>query len=111
YIDLVNEQGSINRTTALIRGGKEPGEVMLSARFGLKPLYSVADIDIIKAIDVGRFLPPRLVTSVGRFVAGKLTVGGDVEEGFELKNFDLSLGRTPKERAIRVHAGRIFTRH
>jgi hypothetical protein len=111
YIDLVNEQGSINRTMALVQGGKEPGEVMLSARFGLKPLNSVADIDITKPIDIGRFLPPRAVSSVGRFLGGKMTVGGDVDLGFELKNFDLSLGRTPREQAVRVYSGRIFAKN
>ncbi len=113
YIDMVNEQGSINRTTALIRGGKEPGEVVLSARFGLKPLYSVADLDITKPIDVGRFLPPRAAASVGRFLAGKMTVGGDIDLGFELKNFDLSLGRSanPKDRSFHVFKGRIFAKN
>lgn len=110
-IDLVNEQGTIQKTKALIRGGKEPGEVMVSATFGLKPLYSVADIDITNPIDIGRFLPPRAVTSVGKFLSGKLRVRGDVEEGFALENFDLALGRTPDERAIRVFAGRIFTKN
>lgn len=110
-IDLVNEQGSIQRTTALIRGGKEPGEVMVSATFGLKPLYSVADVDITNPIDIGRFLPPIVVTSVGKFLSGKLRLRGDVEEGFALENFDLALGRTPSERAIRVYAGRIFTKN
>jgi hypothetical protein len=110
-IDLVNEQGSIQKTKALIRGGKEPGEVMVSATFGLKPLYSVADIDITNPIDIGRFLPPRAVSSVGKFLSGKLRVRGDVEEGFALENFDLALGRTPNERAVRVYAGRIFTKN
>jgi hypothetical protein len=109
-IDLVNEQGSIEKTKALIRGGKEPGEVMVSATFGLKPLYSVADIDITNPIDIGRFLPPRAVSSVGKFLSGKLRVRGDVIEGFALENFDLALGRTPDEKAIRVYAGRIFTK-
>ncbi|HEY5944162.1 MAG TPA: hypothetical protein VIV40_01665, partial [Kofleriaceae bacterium] len=109
-IDLVNEQGSIQKTKALIQGGKEPGEVMVSATFGLKPLYSVADIDITNPIDIGRFLPPRAVTSVGKYLSGKLRVRGDVIEGFALENFDLALGRTPTEKAIRVYAGRIFTK-
>lgn len=113
YIDMVNEQGSIHRTTALIKGGKEPGEVMLSARFGLKPLHSVADIDITKPIDMGRFLPPNVVTSFGRFLAGKMTVGGDTIEGFELKNFDLALKRSQaaKETPLRLHAGRVFAKN
>jgi hypothetical protein len=110
-IDLVNEQGAIQKTKALIRGGKEPGEVMVSATFGLKPLYSVADIDITNPIDIGRFLPPRAVQSVGKFLSGKLRVRGDVIEGFALEDFDLALGRTPDERAIRLYAGRIFTKN
>jgi hypothetical protein len=109
-IDLVNEQGTIEKTKALIRGGKEPGEVMVAATFGLKPLYSVADIDITNPIDIGRFLPPKAVQSVGKFLSGKLRVRGDVIEGFALENFDLALGRTPDERAVRVYAGRIFTK-
>ncbi|HEU4732429.1 MAG TPA: translocation/assembly module TamB domain-containing protein [Kofleriaceae bacterium] len=108
-IDLVNEEGYIEKTKALVRGGKEPGEVELSATFGLKPLYSNAQVEIIKAIDVGRFLPPAVATSVGRFLQGRLRAIGDVEKGFELSDFDLALGATEREKAIRVHHGRLFT--
>jgi hypothetical protein len=113
YIDMVNEQGSINRTTALIRGGKEPGEVQLSARFGLRPLLATADLDIVHPIDVGRFLPKNVVSSVGRYLAGKLTVTGDVEAGFALENFDLALGRLPtgKDKAFHLFKGRIFAKN
>src|SRR6185295_13335665 len=108
-IDLVNEEGYIEKTKALVRGGKEPGEVDLSATFGLKPLYSNAQVEIVKAIDVGRFLPAKVATSVGRFLQGRLRAIGDVELGFELTDFDLALGATPREKAIRVHRGRLFT--
>jgi hypothetical protein len=108
-IDLVNEEGYIEKTKALVRGGKEPGEVELSATFGLKPMYSNAQVEIVKAIDVGRFLPAKVATSVGRFLQGRLRAIGDVELGFELSDFDLALGATPRERAIRVHHGRLFT--
>jgi hypothetical protein len=108
-IDLVNEEGYIEKTKALVRGGKEPGEVELSATFGLKPVYSNAQVEIVKAIDVGRFLPAKVATSVGRFLQGRLRAIGDVEQGFELSDFDLALGATPRERAIRVHRGRLFT--
>src|SRR5262249_12137515 len=64
---------------------------------------------IVKAIDVGRFLPPRVATSVGRFLQGRLRAIGDVEQGFELSDFDLALGATPREKALRVHHGRLFT--
>jgi TamB, inner membrane protein subunit of TAM complex len=108
-IDLVNEEGYIEKTKALVRGGKEPGEVELSATFGLKPLYSNAQVEIVKAIDVGRFLPVPVATSVGKFLQGRLRAIGDVEQGFELSDFDLALGITPKEKAIRLHHGRLFT--
>ena len=110
-IDLVNDQGSIDKTTALVQGGKEPGEVMLSASFGVRPTNARASIDITKPIDIGRFLPPALATSAGRFLAGKLTASGDVDQGFALSDFDLSLGTKPGEAAIRVHQGRIFTKN
>lgn len=107
-IDLVNEEGYIEKTKALVRGGKEPGEVELSATFGLKPLYSNAQVEIVKAIDVGRFLPKQVAGPVGKFLQGRLRAIGDVDEGFELSDFDLALGATPTEKAIRVHHGRLF---
>lgn len=108
-IDLVNEQGSVDRTTALIRGGKEPGEVVVSATFGLKPYNARAHVEIAKAIDVGRFLPDPIPKSVGRYLQGRLTAVGNKREGFALEDFDLALGATEKERAIRAHKGRLFT--
>ncbi|MBV8759100.1 MAG: hypothetical protein JO257_17560, partial [Deltaproteobacteria bacterium] len=59
-IDLVNDEGYIEKTKALVRNGKEPGEVELSATFGLKPYYGKAQVEIVNAIDVGRFLPPKI---------------------------------------------------
>lgn len=108
-IDLVNEQGYIDKTKALIRGGKEPGEVNVSATFGLKPLNMHASVEISKAIDLERFLPPSVVTAAGKFVHGRLRAHGDTEEGFALEDFDLSLGTTPKGRSLRVYRGRLFT--
>ncbi|MBA3451802.1 MAG: translocation/assembly module TamB domain-containing protein [Deltaproteobacteria bacterium] len=108
-IDLVNEQGFIEKTKALIRGGKEPGEVELSATFGLRPYYANAQIDISKAIDVGRFLTPKIVKGVGKFLKGRLRAKGDFELGFALEDFDLALGAAPTSTALRVHKGRLFT--
>ncbi|MEO8844150.1 MAG: translocation/assembly module TamB domain-containing protein [Kofleriaceae bacterium] len=108
-IDLVNDQGSIEKTEAQIRGGKEPGEVMISANFGLKPYNARASVDIVKPIDIARFLPGKIATSVGRFLAGKLTAVGDVDRGFALEDFDLTLGPTPTDKLVRVHRGRLFT--
>jgi hypothetical protein len=108
-IDLVNEQGYLDKTKALIQGGKEPGEVNLSATFGLKPLNMHASVEIAKAIDLGRFLPPKVVAAAGKFVHGRLRANGDTEEGFALDDFDLSLGMTPTGRSLRVYRGRLFT--
>lgn len=108
-IDLVNEQGYIDKTKALIRGGKEPGEVDLSATFGLKPLNANTNIEIVKAIDIGRFLPPSVSGPVGRFLQGRLRAKGDADEGFALEEFDLALGPTPTQKLVRVHKGRLFT--
>ncbi len=107
-IDLVNEQGSLDKTTALIRNGREPGEVEVSANFGLKPYNARAHVEIVKPIDVGRFLP-RAMEPVGRFLKGRLTAVGDADIGFSLEDFDLSLGRSEKDTAVRVHKGRLFT--
>jgi hypothetical protein len=109
-IDLVNEEGYIEKTKALVRGGKEPGEVDLSATFSLKPIYTNAQVEIVKAIDVGRFLPPAIATSVGKFLQGRLRAIGDVEAGFQVSDFDLALGATPSQKALRVHRGRLFTK-
>lgn len=108
-IDLVNDQGQIEKTKALLQGGKEPGEVVLSSTFGLTPYNARANIDIVKPIDIGRFLPPRVATSVGRFLGGKLTAVGDVDHGFALEDFDLTLGPTPTNKLVEVNHGRIFT--
>ncbi|MBL0213229.1 MAG: translocation/assembly module TamB domain-containing protein [Myxococcales bacterium] len=110
-IDLVNEQGFIDKTKALIRGGKEPGEVELSATFGLRPYIANAQIEITKAIDAGRFLPPNVARAAGKFLKGRLRAKGDTTpgEGFALEDFDLSLGPSPTSTLLRVHKGRLFT--
>ncbi|MBA3459900.1 MAG: translocation/assembly module TamB domain-containing protein [Deltaproteobacteria bacterium] len=110
-IDLVNEQGFIDKTKALIRGGKEPGEVEVSATFGLRPYIANAAIEITKAIDAGRFLPPKVARAAGKFLKGRLRAKGDTTpgEGFALEEFDLSLGHSPTSTSLRVHKGRLFT--
>ncbi len=110
-IDLVNEQGFIDKTKALIRGGKEPGEVEVSATFGLRPFIANAQVEITKAIDAGRFLPPKVARAAGKFLKGRLRAKGDTTpgEGFALEDFDLSLGLTPTSTSLRVHKGRLFT--
>src|SRR5262249_53414765 len=62
-------------------------------------------------IDVGRFLPPKFAAAAGKYLGGKLTAIGDVDYGFALEDFDLTLGPTPApaDKTIRVHKGRIFT--
>lgn len=108
-IDLVNEQGYIDQTKALVRGGKEPGEIDLSATFALDPYNANAHVEISKAIDMARFLPPKVVSAAGKFLHGKLSARGDVADGFSLEDFDLKLGPTPTSAAIRVHEGTLYT--
>jgi len=116
-IDLVNEEGYIEKTKALVRGGKDAGEIDLSATFGLKPLYSNAQVEVVKAIDIGRFLPPKVASSVGKFLQGRLRaiVATDAEKPsgedtvVELSDFDLALGATARDKAIRVHHGRLYS--
>jgi hypothetical protein len=91
WIDLVNEQGAIDQTKAVVQG-KEPGEALVSATFGLKPLNAQAELDILKPIDVGRFLPTKVATSVGSQLTGKLNVRGDIIAGFQVYNFEVGLG-------------------
>lgn len=110
WIDLVNDQGALDPSTALVRGGKEPGEVLASATFGLKPLNGQADVNIVKPIDVGRFLPAK-VAAVAHFLKGRLKAGGDLEEGFEIRDFDVALGATPTDTVAQLRGGRIFAQH
>jgi hypothetical protein len=116
-IDLVNDEGYLDTTKALVRGGKDAGEIDLSATFGLKPLYTNAQIEVVKAIDVGRFLPPKIATSVGKFLQGgmRAIIATDAEKPpgqdtvIELSDIDLALGATLREKAMRVHHGRLYT--
>ncbi|HEV7559767.1 MAG TPA: translocation/assembly module TamB domain-containing protein, partial [Kofleriaceae bacterium] len=107
-IDLVNDQGVIEKTKALVRGGREPGEVDISAIFAIKPYSANASIEIIKPIDVTRFLP-KAVLPAGHLVAGRMRARGDVDYGFALEDFDISLGQSAADKALRLHKGRIFT--
>ncbi|MBA2539257.1 MAG: hypothetical protein H0V17_06455, partial [Deltaproteobacteria bacterium] len=108
-IDLVNEQGSIDKTTALIRGGKEPGEVVVAATFGVKPFNARAHVEIVKPIDVARFLPAS-AKPIGTMLQGRLTAVGDSKVAFALEDFDLALGRTAAEKSVRAFRGRLFTK-
>lgn len=108
-IDMVNEQGSLDKTTALIRGGKEPGEVVVAATFGVSPFNARAHVEIVKPIDVARFLPDS-VEPIGTMLQGRFTAVGDSTVAFALEDFDLSLGRSAKEKAVRAFKGRLFTK-
>ena len=108
-IDMVNEQGSIDKTTALIRGGKEPGEVVVAATFGVKPFNARAHVEIVKPIDVARFLPAS-TKPIGTMLQGRLTAVGDSKVAFALEDFDLALGRTATEKSVRAFKGRLFTK-
>nr|HEX4317606.1 translocation/assembly module TamB domain-containing protein [Kofleriaceae bacterium] len=110
-IDLVNDTGKIEKTRALVKSsGKEPpGELDVAALFALAPYSASATVDIVKPIEVSRFLPARLAAATGGKLLGHLHAAGDVDVGFALDELDLSLGPTVADRAVRVHKGRLFT--
>ncbi len=110
-IDLVNDTGKIDKTKALVRGGKEPGEIDLAATFALAPYSVNASVDIAKPIDAYRFLPAKLRDTGGHFISGHLHATGDVDYGFALDELDLSLGMVPGDRSLRMHNGRLFTKN
>lgn len=112
FIDLVNEQGAIDETEADVGGGgTAAGKAMVSATFGLTPLNATATLEISKAIDIGRFLPATFSSSVGKFLSGKLKLGGDIDEGFEVSDFDVALGLSPRDRTAELRGGRIFAKN
>ena len=108
WVDLVNDQGAIEKTKALVRGGKGPARSRVSALFAIRPYTAKASVEIIKPIDVARFLP-KAALPVGHFVSGRLRANGDVERGFALDEFDLWMGASANDKALRMHKGRIFT--
>lgn len=108
-VDLVNETGTIDKTRALIQGGKEPGEIDLAAVFSTTTRFVSATVDIVKPVDATRFLPPALLAATGGQVWGHVHTSGDLDEGFALDDFDLSLGVSRADRRVHVHSGRIFT--
>lgn len=112
-IDLVNDQGYLEETIAQVLGddgAESPGKIRLDATFGLKP-YQVnnADIKILEAIDLGRFIPESARRHLGRFVRGDLSGNGDTTSGFALRNIDLVIGHSPTDLTARLYGGRIFT--
>jgi hypothetical protein len=113
-IDLVNDQGFIEKTRAVVkaRGGTRPsGEVDLSATFGVKPTFANAAIDIVKPIDLARFLGASQATlgaTVGTYVSGSLHAVGDLNTSFGLQDLNLWLGRTPSEHTTHIHHGAII---
>ncbi|MBK7535105.1 MAG: translocation/assembly module TamB domain-containing protein [Myxococcales bacterium] len=112
-LDLVNDQGHLDETIAQVLGDDgQPsrGKIRIDATFGLKP-YQVnkADVHILEAIDLGRFLPETARKHLGRFVRGHFSGNGDTTSGFALRNIDLSIGHDPADVRARLHGGRIFT--
>lgn len=112
-LDLVNDQGRLKETIAEVLGADDRptgGKIRLDATFGLKP-YQVnnADITILDAIDLGRFLPPAARQQLGRYIRGHVSGNGDTTSGFALRDIDLAIGPTPTEVRARLHGGRIFT--
>lgn len=112
-LDLVNDQGHLDETIAQVLsddGQLSHGKLRIDATFGLKP-YQInnADIHILEAIDLGRFLPDAARRHLGRFVRGSFSGNGDTISGFALRNLDLVIGQRPSEVTARLYGGRVFT--
>jgi TamB, inner membrane protein subunit of TAM complex len=112
-LDLVNDQGHLDETIAQVldeEGQPTRGKIQLDATFGLKP-YQInnADVKILEAIDLGRFLPESARKHLGRYVRGDFSGNGDTTSGFALRNIDLVIGQRPTDVTARLFGGRIFT--
>jgi TamB, inner membrane protein subunit of TAM complex len=112
-LDLVNDQGFLEETIAQVLGDDgQPsrGKIRLDATFGLKP-YQInnADVQILEAIDLGRFLPESARRHLGRYVRGNFSGTGDTISGFALRDIDLTIGQRPTDVTARLYGGRIFT--
>lgn len=112
-IDLVNDQGFLEETIAQVldeNGKPTRGQIRLDATFGLKP-YQInnADVQILEAIDLGRFLPESARKHLGRYVRGSFTGTGDTVSGFAVRDIDLTVGQRPTDVTARLYGGRIFT--
>lgn len=112
-IDLVNDQGFLEETVAQVldeSGKPTRGQIRLDATFGLKP-YQInnADVQILEAIDLGRFLPESARKHLGRYVRGSFTGTGDTVSGFAVRDIDLTIGQRPSDVTARLYGGRIFT--
>jgi hypothetical protein len=122
WVDFVNANGSLDTTIATARcvrgvpdrcgpvppGGDVPGQVELSASFGL-PLNLNANIDITQPLDLGPWLPPIVRDSLGRYLRGRMRAVGKSDVQLSLADIDLALGRSRTERLTRIHSGRIYT--
>jgi hypothetical protein len=114
-IDLVNEEGHIDETLALVKdtGQANPGQLTLSAKFGLNPYaLSNVNIDVVEPINIARFVPAKLkkyTDSFGHFVSGRFSGMGDTSDTFRINEINLFVGRSPTDRLIRAHGGSFTT--
>ncbi|MBP9088048.1 MAG: hypothetical protein KBG15_18145, partial [Kofleriaceae bacterium] len=109
-VDLVNDEGHIEETRALVKDSVPPGELTLSAKFGLDPYaLSNVNIDIVKPIDIARFMPPKFVKSLGHYVSGHFSGMGDTGDTFKISEIDLYVGQSRADRSIHIHDGSLTT--
>src|SRR5262249_9051590 len=47
-VDLVNDTGKLDKTRALVKNGKEPGELDIAALFSFAPYSGSVSVDIVK---------------------------------------------------------------
>jgi hypothetical protein len=80
--------GSIEDTVATGGGG----EVRLSATFNQKPTTGDLHLDVTRPIDLGPYLPPKLVHAVGGQLSGRIHAFGTADTQ-RIDQLDLTLGR------------------
>ena len=112
-LDLVNDQGSIDKSTARVIGAgvgaddKTAGEIELSATFGIVPYNLNASLQIEKPIDIAPWLPARVSALLGHEVSGHLHATGDGTTSLQLDGIDLAMGHTPHDTTTKIHNGRV----
>lgn len=85
--DLATEAGGLDNTIARGAGG----EVHAQADFSMDPFVFDVRLDITRAIEVGRYIPPKIAQAVGSKLRGQLHIDGN-KYNQRMDNLDLWLG-------------------
>jgi hypothetical protein len=106
HIDLVNDQGFLDKTVAELQGEGVSGQIALSATFGVAPLRINAGLQITRPINLRRWLPDGVRDTVGELVTGHLRANGLVDETLEISELDVSTVPGPGRKSARLSYGR-----